>query len=56
MYAVGASKFLKDGGDGGGIVRVVVGMLAADGLKCGAEFTAPIVAGCDVDVGKEDEG
>lgn len=55
-YAVGASKFLKDGGDGGGVVRVVVGVLAADGLKCGAEFTAPIVAGRDVDVGEEDEG
>jgi hypothetical protein len=55
-YAVGTSKFLKDGGDSGGVVHVVVGILAVDGLKCGAEFMAPIVAGRDVDVSKEDEG
>ena len=56
LYAIGASKFLKDGCDGGGVMCMVVGLLAADGLKCGAEFMAPIVAGRDVDVGKEDEG
>ena len=55
-YAVGAGKFFEDGGDGGSIVGVVVGVFAADGLECGAEFTAPIVAGRDVDVGEEDEG
>ncbi len=31
-HAVSASKFFEDGSDGGGIVCVIVGVLAADGL------------------------
>jgi hypothetical protein len=55
-HAIGASKFFEDGGNGGGVVCVIVCILAADGLKGGTEFVAPIVSGCDVDVGKKDKG
>ena len=34
---------------------MIVGILAVNGLEGWAEFAAPIVAGCDVDVGEEDE-
>ena len=55
VHAVGAGKFLEDDCDGGGVGCVIVGLLAANGLEGWADFAAPVMAGCDVDVGEEDK-
>eukprot|EP00804_Cyclotella_cryptica_P019055 CCRYP_014459-RA/>CCRYP_014459-RA protein AED:0.69 eAED:0.20 QI:0/0/0/0.5/1/1/2/0/510 len=54
-YAVGASELLQDGSNGGGVVGMVVGELAPDGLEGWAEFASPVMAACDVNVGEEDK-
>jgi len=55
LDAVGTGKFGEHGSNAGGVVEVVVGEMLTNGLEGRPEFTAPIVARCDVDVGKEDD-
>ena len=55
-YDVGPGTFNKDGLDACGIMCVVVGILALDGLDGGMKFASVVFAGCEFDVGQQDDG
>jgi hypothetical protein len=57
-YGISPGTFNKDGLDACGImcVVVVVGILASDGLDGGMKFASVVFAGCEFDVGQQDDG
>ena len=51
-YCVGTGTFDKDGLDACGVMGVVVGVLASDGLDGRTKFASIVLAGCEFNVGQ----